>query len=314
MEGTIIETLTKHYHKDAKSLLEKVQRDTRYRSRYNVVFKNSNDCNDLKENGITIAGQRIKGNKERKLERAISQFYVPNFPAWGTKEELVELLSQYGQVKYCRERLHQTYRIPIGGWIVGLSNVKEDQPTEIMYENEPYRVVNTGKGGKEREKERQFLERQREYDQKREQAQHQQQQDQPPPNNEQQPATPPTEQPLPNPIVHQPQPTAMEEDHTPIGSPKRDERDLSPPLTDDEEKELEHLQRKRFLAKETDLMRYIELNNRVYANQPSPANSVASQDSSSSSCSQDSVKSTAESTSGVQVKRSKHRKDKPNKK
>ena len=75
-------------------MLQKTQRDTRFRARNSILFKSEQDCNFTRTYGFTVAGQRIGGktfNYKRKLP--VTNIYIPNFPATETAEKLKNILS-----------------------------------------------------------------------------------------------------------------------------------------------------------------------------------------------------------------------------
>ena len=68
-ELIIIDSISQLFICKPAIILKSVQRDTRFRSKHNILFYHEADCNYLKRNGITIAGQRIKCSLEKARER-----------------------------------------------------------------------------------------------------------------------------------------------------------------------------------------------------------------------------------------------------
>ena len=60
----VLKDLETHFKKKAGSLITKIFRDTRFRSRYQVTFLHEEDVERLIEHGITINGIQIKGMLE----------------------------------------------------------------------------------------------------------------------------------------------------------------------------------------------------------------------------------------------------------
>ena len=141
MTTPVADALANLFQKPAESVIDKLQRDTRFRSRYHVVLRTKAQHDKLTEQGITVAGQRIRGLAERTraLQAMIEKFYIPNFPAWGSKRELVELLEPHGEVVFVRERRSNKYGFALGGWFIGMRNV--DGPLEsVRYEDQDFHV------------------------------------------------------------------------------------------------------------------------------------------------------------------------------
>lgn len=139
-----------------REVLQKIQRDTRFRARYNILFKTEQDCNYIKTNGFTVAGQKIGGknfNYKRKLP--VTNIFIPNFPATGTEEELTKILSETNSVTYVRERFSNELGFAIGGWKAGLiRELGKPIPDTITYENEVFDVIYPGKVRQERPRDR----------------------------------------------------------------------------------------------------------------------------------------------------------------
>ena len=142
-QDVIIDSIQSLFKEPSHDIIQRVQRDTRHRSRYYVVFSSLKYVSYLVKNGITIAGQRIRGTIEKQKERnkRITHLYIPNFPAWGEEEDLKEIMKNYGKIKYIKEKRSQRYNIPIGGWNIGLTDVKKI-PEEIEFDNDIIKVIN----------------------------------------------------------------------------------------------------------------------------------------------------------------------------
>lgn len=151
-EGVIARAIGQLFEKEPREVIAKIQRDTRYRSRYNILFKNKEDCNFIIRYGITIEGQRIGGRRDPYSRRnPMTHIYIPNFPASGTKQELFDILSKEISVGYVKERMHPTLGIAIGGWKAGVFvSLGHPIPDSINYEEENYDVIYPGKKRKEK--------------------------------------------------------------------------------------------------------------------------------------------------------------------
>lgn len=151
-EATIARAIGVLFEKEPREVVEKVQRDTRYRSRYNILFKEKEDCQYIIRNGITIEGQKIGGRKGNYIySRPITHIYIPNFPASGTKDELFTLLSSHLTVAYLKERVHRDLGIAIGGWNAGVyRELGHSIPDTIIYEDQTYDVIYPGKTRREK--------------------------------------------------------------------------------------------------------------------------------------------------------------------
>ena len=144
-EGSIARAIGNLFEKEPREVIEKIQRDTRYRSKYNILFKRKDDCDFIIRNGITIEGQKI-GGKQYHHRPHITHIYIPNFPSSGTRNELFTILSQHVSVSYVRERFHQDLGIAVGGWKAGvLRELGKRIPDTITYEDEVYDVIYPGK-------------------------------------------------------------------------------------------------------------------------------------------------------------------------
>ena len=135
ISDTVIETLSNYFELPPHEVVEKIQRDTRYHSRYNVVLKDPAQKARLVNEGIVINGLRIRG-KTDKFRTPLTKLYVPNFPVWGTEQELRQSLLDAGiqKVAYARERLGKKFSIPIGGWNVGVVPSSEGCPDFVTFE------------------------------------------------------------------------------------------------------------------------------------------------------------------------------------
>jgi len=58
----VITTLSEHFGQQPSSVIEKIQRNTRHRSRYNAVFKSMEQMHKITEEGISVNGVRVRGS------------------------------------------------------------------------------------------------------------------------------------------------------------------------------------------------------------------------------------------------------------
>ena len=152
-ETVIMEAVSERFNRKVDEILEVVARDTRFRARYNILFYHEADCSYLKRNGITIAGQRIKGSNDRprRPQQQVIRIFIPNFPVYGPEEELFDLIHEFGVIQFLRQRKHSKYNVHIGGW-VGAIVLKENCriPDSITFNDEEFDIVYPGKPRKEK--------------------------------------------------------------------------------------------------------------------------------------------------------------------
>ena len=79
MTTPVADALAELFQKPAESVIDKLQRDIRFRSRYHLVLRTKAQHDKLTEQGITVAGQRIRGLAERTraLQAMVQKYYVP---------------------------------------------------------------------------------------------------------------------------------------------------------------------------------------------------------------------------------------------
>ena len=150
-ETVIMEAVANRFNRKVEDILEVVARDTRFRARYNLLFKHEADCSYLKRNGITIAGQRIKGSNDRPRRPQVIRIFIPNFPVYGLEEELFDLVHEFALINFLRQRRHGKHNVFIGGW-VGAITLKPDCtiPDSIHYNDEDFDIIYPGKPRKEK--------------------------------------------------------------------------------------------------------------------------------------------------------------------
>lgn len=155
-ESIIAKELALAFNKQPHEVIDKIQRDTRYRSRYNILFRNQTDCMTIFNNGVTIAGQRIRGFNEKRDRfhfnaTPVTHVYVPNFPAYGTKREITDLFCHLGTMTYARERVNVELGIAIGGWNLGIRNTSGDPiPDTVTFDEDVLDVIYPGKVKRDR--------------------------------------------------------------------------------------------------------------------------------------------------------------------
>ena len=147
-ETVIIDAISERFNREPSDILEIVARDTRFRARYNLLFHHEADCVYLKRNGITIAGQKLRGSNDlpRRQKEKVIRIFIPNFPVFGDVEQLLSLFEPYGKIQFLKQRKHHKYDIHIGGW-VGAIILDEGckVPDSITFCEEEYDVVYPGK-------------------------------------------------------------------------------------------------------------------------------------------------------------------------
>lgn len=145
-EVDIARGIEEAFNKKPSEVVQKIQRDTRYRSRYNILFKTEQYCNFIRSNGFVVAGQIIRGQKEQTWRRPVTHVFIPNFPAHGTADELREILSKTNEVTYINERFNNEIGIAIGGWKAGMvRGLGKPIPNNFIYEGETFDIIYPGK-------------------------------------------------------------------------------------------------------------------------------------------------------------------------
>ena len=138
---SIIKELENHFKKTAKDLISKINRDTRYRSRYQVTFVCEDDFNNILGNGITINGIRIRGYRDRELHliEKPTRFYVPNLPSFLNEDDVRDIVNDE-QTAYIKQKINKKFGIPSGGFFIGILQAeKEDR--YLRFEEDEYRMV-----------------------------------------------------------------------------------------------------------------------------------------------------------------------------
>jgi len=137
ISDSVIEALASHFQQP-QQVVENIQRDTRFHSRYNVIFKDPAQKNRLVNEGIVINGVPIRGRSVRPRP-SITKLYIPNFLAWGIELDRIHCLMDAGVpvVVYTNERVSKEHSIPIGMWNVGVIS-----SLEYISRNNPIRRWN----------------------------------------------------------------------------------------------------------------------------------------------------------------------------
>ena len=97
-----------------------VQKDTRYKARFNIYFKSALYVEQAKTSGMQI-GDTIIHPKKR-----LRKGYIPNLPMWELVQDVKAILSEYGEVKFAEPRKRKD-GLMIGGWNFGIIT-KDDKP------------------------------------------------------------------------------------------------------------------------------------------------------------------------------------------
>ena len=136
----ILKDLESHFTKKASTLVAKILRDTRFRSRYQVTFYNEDDVERLINNGITINGIRVRGNIERYANPVKPiRFYIPNLPSFLNEDEVQELIGD-DNTSYVKQKQNRKFGVPVGGFYVGIYNSSREDRF-IKFEGEDYKMV-----------------------------------------------------------------------------------------------------------------------------------------------------------------------------
>ena len=128
------------FSKKLATFVDCIQRDTRYRSRYNVMFKLLKDKEHLLAVGITVNGQKIIGNIEKRALRRVEKFFIPNFPAYGTSEDLSEIFRNKGLIRYISQKFDFDLGVNVQGWTVGLVQPR-NIPDQIEFDGQLFNVI-----------------------------------------------------------------------------------------------------------------------------------------------------------------------------
>lgn len=136
----ILRELEAHFNRKAKSLVWKIHRDTRFRSRYQVTFFKDEDVETLVRTGITINGVRIRGNTERH-PRSIrpTRYYIPNLPSFLNEEEVSSIVGDE-QTAYVKQKINKNFGIPTGGFYVGINQGRREDRF-LAFEGEDFKMV-----------------------------------------------------------------------------------------------------------------------------------------------------------------------------
>ena len=130
----VIRCLTDKFNLDAKALIYKIIKDTRFRSRYVVTFNKKEHFDILVNTGITINGTKIKGKADMPV-----RFYLPNMPCYCDEADVRKALQNH-QVIYVKQKVDPVFKIPTGGWNIGLRDSKKEH-FNVYFEGEMFRVI-----------------------------------------------------------------------------------------------------------------------------------------------------------------------------
>ena len=162
MKETILKSLSDHFKAPAVELVQRIQRNTRFRSRYNVTFFKLEHFQALFEHGMTINGIKIKGQSEKRKERRQSygnsynfkshkkrliKFFAPNLPACFNSHDVAEMLCEKGyNPKFVREKTLKNYDIPTGQYHIDFfENDIIDDDFIITYNEVNYKFLSISK-------------------------------------------------------------------------------------------------------------------------------------------------------------------------
>ena len=123
---------------DAPTAIFGVHRDTRFQSRFTVVFKNKLYIDLITKNGLQVGETKIAPIKPKP-----TRGYIPNLPIYASDEEVRDLLSNHGNVVGLHQRTRED-GIGIGGWNFFI-HLNERMPDHLTYEQQHYEVIYQGK-------------------------------------------------------------------------------------------------------------------------------------------------------------------------
>ena len=106
----VITDISKSLEVEAATAIFGVHRDTRYRRRFTVVFKNRKFIEQITENGLQVGDTTIAPKRPKP-----TRGYLPNLPVYALEEEVSQLLSKHGKVTGIYPRTRND-GIRIGGW------------------------------------------------------------------------------------------------------------------------------------------------------------------------------------------------------
>ena len=134
----VITDISKSLEVEAATAIFGVHRDTRYRSRFTVVFKNRKFIEQITENSLQVGDTTIAPKRPKP-----TRGYLPNLPVYALEEEVSQLLSKHGKVTGIYPRTRND-GIRIGGWnfFIHLDHI---MPNFLHYDNEPYEIIHAGK-------------------------------------------------------------------------------------------------------------------------------------------------------------------------
>ena len=130
----VIEDIANSLKVDAPTAIFGVHRDTRFKCRFTVIFKDSKFIQQIRQNGMKIGDTIIKP-KNINATRG----YLPNLPMYALEGEIKELLAKHGKILYLKARTRND-GIRIGGWVFRI-DLKTEMPNNILYDNENFAVL-----------------------------------------------------------------------------------------------------------------------------------------------------------------------------
>ena len=130
----VIEDIANSLKVDAPTAIFGVHRDTRFKCRFTVIFKDSKFIQHIRQNGMKVGDTIIKPKNSNA-----TRGYLPNLPMYALEGEVKELLAKHGEILYLKART-RTDGIRIGGWVFRI-DLKTEMPNNILYDNENFAVL-----------------------------------------------------------------------------------------------------------------------------------------------------------------------------
>ena len=139
----VIKDIATSLRVNAPTAIFGVHKDTRYRSRFTVVFQSKIYIQQIKENGLQVGTTKI-APKRTKPTRG----YLPNLPVYALEQEVRELLTNHGNVVGLYPRTRND-GIRIGGWnfYIHLES-HNSMPEFLLYDNEKYEIIHANQSQK----------------------------------------------------------------------------------------------------------------------------------------------------------------------
>ena len=95
----VIGNIARSLEVDAPTALFGVHRDTRFHSRFTIVYKNKFYIEQIAKNGLQVGETKIAPKKPKP-----TRGYIPNLPIYASDEEVRDLLSNHGNVVGLHQR------------------------------------------------------------------------------------------------------------------------------------------------------------------------------------------------------------------